>query len=246
MASTGVSLFFANKGYHPNITVHPKCELASWHAHEYVVDLDELHLELRHQLSEAQKHYQGPVDRCQSLSPDFKVGEKAFVKAEHFCTTRPSKKLSDKNYGPYEIIARPGTHSVTLWLPNHLRTVHPVFHLSQLELETLNVIPNRIQPPPPPIEIEDKLEYEISEILDPKIDNWRCCKLLYYVQWEGYQGTDEETLWLPTTKLDHVKELIMDFHIQYPDKPGPLPLWPNSFPLTSLITIQTRTPHVQK
>ena len=29
MASTGVSLFFANKGYHPNITVHPKHELAS-------------------------------------------------------------------------------------------------------------------------------------------------------------------------------------------------------------------------
>ena len=28
MASTRVSLFFANKGYHPNITVHPERELA--------------------------------------------------------------------------------------------------------------------------------------------------------------------------------------------------------------------------
>ena len=28
-ASTRVSLFFANKGYHPNITVHPERELAS-------------------------------------------------------------------------------------------------------------------------------------------------------------------------------------------------------------------------
>ena len=129
VASTGVSPFFANKGYHPNITVHPEHELASQHAHEYVVDLDELHSELRHQLSEAQKHYQGPVDHHRSPSPDFKVGEKAFVKAEHFRTTRPSKKLSDKNYGPYEIIARPGTHSVTLQLPDHLRAVHPVFHL---------------------------------------------------------------------------------------------------------------------
>ena len=63
-ASTGVSPFFANKGYHPNIIVHPKCELASWRAHKYVVDLNELHLELQHQLSEAQKHYQGPAD-CQ-------------------------------------------------------------------------------------------------------------------------------------------------------------------------------------
>jgi len=28
-ATTGVSPFFANKGYHLNITVHPKCDIAS-------------------------------------------------------------------------------------------------------------------------------------------------------------------------------------------------------------------------
>ena len=27
-ATTGVFLFFANKGYHPNITVYPKCNIA--------------------------------------------------------------------------------------------------------------------------------------------------------------------------------------------------------------------------
>ena len=29
-ATTGVSPFFANKGYHPNITVHPECDIASF------------------------------------------------------------------------------------------------------------------------------------------------------------------------------------------------------------------------
>jgi len=61
-ASTGVSPFFANKGYHPNITVHLECELTSQCAHEYVVDLDELHTTLCTQLAEAQKCYQGPTD----------------------------------------------------------------------------------------------------------------------------------------------------------------------------------------
>jgi hypothetical protein len=61
-ASTGTSPFFANKGYHPNITVHPEHELASQCAREFVVDLDELHAELHSQLSAAQKHYQGPTD----------------------------------------------------------------------------------------------------------------------------------------------------------------------------------------
>jgi len=28
--TTSVSSFFANKGYHPNITVHPECDIASF------------------------------------------------------------------------------------------------------------------------------------------------------------------------------------------------------------------------
>ena len=220
-ASTGTSPFFANKGYHPNITVHPERELASQRAREFVVDLDELHTELRTQLAAAQKHYQGPADRRRMPAPDFKVGEQVFVKAENIRTTRPSKKLSEKNLGPYDIIARPGTHSVTLRLPDHLRAIHPVFHVSQLEPATPNQIPNRTQPPPPLIEISGEDEYEIAAILDSKIDNRRRCKLLYFVRWAGYEGTDEENSWLPATELEHAQELLSDFHARYPNKPGP-------------------------
>jgi hypothetical protein len=223
-ASTSTSPFFANKGYHPNITVHPERELALQRAREFVVDLDELHAELHSQLSAAQKCYQGPADRQRTPAPDFKVGEQAFVKAENICTTRPSKKLSEKSLGPFDIIARPGTHSVTLRLPDHLRAIHPVFHISQLEPATPNTIPNRTQPLPPPIEIDGEIEYEITAILDSKIDNRQKCRLLYFVRWAGYEGTDEEHSWLPATELKHAQELLSDFHTQYPRKPGPLPI----------------------
>src|SRR5882757_5715958 len=42
-ATTGVSPFFANKGYHPNIMVYPEHDLASKHAQQFAVDLEELH-----------------------------------------------------------------------------------------------------------------------------------------------------------------------------------------------------------
>ena len=42
-AMTDVSSFFMNKGYHPNITVHPKCDLSLAWAREYLVDLDSLY-----------------------------------------------------------------------------------------------------------------------------------------------------------------------------------------------------------
>ena len=84
-------------------------------------------------------------------------------------------------------------------------------------------IPDRVQPPPPAIMVDDEPKFEISEILNSKINNRRrTCKLLYLVQWMGYEGTDEETSWILATELGHATELVSDFHLAYPGKPGPL------------------------
>src|ERR1700731_3167668 len=91
-----------------------------------------------------------------------------------------------------------------------------------LEPEKPSNIPNRVQPPPPPVVIDGEPEFEISEILDSKIDKRRRpCQLLYLVQWTGYEGTDEETSWIVATELPHVSELVADFHTVYPNNPGP-------------------------
>ena len=138
-------------------------------------------------------------------------------------TTRPSKKLVDKFLGPYEVIAQPGTHSVTLRLLDSLRAVHPVFHVSMLEPTTLNMIPDRVQLPPPPVFVDGEPEFEIAEILDSKVNHQhRGCKLLYLVCWTGYAGTDEETSWILATELGNAPELVSDYHTAYPAKPGPL------------------------
>ena len=71
--------------------------------------------------------------------------------------------------------------------------------------------------------VDNEPEFEISEILDTKIDNRRrTCKLLYLICWMGYEGTDEETSWILASELGHASELVVDFHRPYPAKPGPL------------------------
>ena len=91
-----------------------------------------------------------------------------------------------------------------------------------LEPATRNEIPNRVQPPPPSVEINGDIEYEIAEILDLKIDRRRRhCNLLYLVRWAGYEGTDEETSWMLATELGHASEIVTEFHSAYPAKPGP-------------------------
>ena len=91
-----------------------------------------------------------------------------------------------------------------------------------LEPAMPNEIPNQVNSPPPPIEVQGELEYEIAEVLDSKIDRRHACKLLYYVRWLGYEGTDEEYSWLPANELTHAPNLTSDFHSAYPNKPGPL------------------------
>ena len=221
-ATTSVSPFFANKKYHPNITVHLECNIASSRARDFIVDLDELQSTLKAEISVAQQHYQKSANAWRSLTPDFKVGDKVFVKAQFFQITRPSKKLSEKYLRPYEIISQPGTLLFTLCLPESMHSVHPVFYVSMLEPATSNTFSKRIQPAPTPVIIDREPEYEISWIVDSKIDCRRACKLLYKVIWLEYEDTGDESEWIPAFELTHAADLVSDFHIAYPTKPSPL------------------------
>ena len=221
-ATTGISPFFTNKGYHPKISIHPERELASGKAWEFAINLDELHTALKEQIRTDQSRYQISANAHHAPAPSFPTGSHAFVKALLFHTTQLSRKLMEKYLGPFKVIAQVGMHSFMLQLPDSMRAVHPVFHVSMLEPAHGNVIPECTQLPPPPVEIDNELEYEISEILDSKIDKrWKHCNIVYLVCWTGYKGTDEETSWILGNELGHASKIITDFHRAYPDKPGP-------------------------
>ena len=225
--TTTVTPFYANKGYHPNLTIHPEQELASSHAKEFVTDLNKLHQHLQEHMAVAQLQYQGTADTSRTLAPEFPIGSRDYVKAQFFRTTRQYKRLADKFLGPYEVIAQLGTHSVTRCLPDSLRAIHPMFHVLMLEPATLNAIPDQVQPLPPPVFVDSEPEFEIAKVLDLKIDHWCSkCKLLYLVHWTGYVGTDKEMSWILASELRNAPELISDFHLSYPAKQGPLrQLW---------------------
>jgi hypothetical protein len=118
----------------------------------------------------SQECYQQSADKNWISPPEFKVGDKAFVKAKFLQTTQPSKKLSEKYLGPYNIISQVGPLSWTLPLPTSMHAVHPISHVSMLKPSTPNSVPNHIQPPPPLIMIDEELDYEISKILNFRLD----------------------------------------------------------------------------
>ena len=71
-ATTGISPFYANKGYHPEVAVHPERDLVSSRARQFVTDLDELHQELRKAIASSQAAYQKSADRNRLPPPEFR------------------------------------------------------------------------------------------------------------------------------------------------------------------------------
>jgi hypothetical protein len=79
----------------------------------------------------------------------------------------PSNKLDYKLIGPYTILEQIGSKAYKVDLPSSIR-IHPVFHISLLELAQPRnkPIPGYIQLPLPLIIIDDKEEWEVKEIID--------------------------------------------------------------------------------
>src|SRR5258708_29360077 len=107
-ATTGVSPFFANQGYHPEFTVDLQVETSSAEAQAFMVDLECIQAELKENIAQVQERYWKNVDKHRMEAPELKIGNQAYAKAKSFRTRWPSKKLSEKNLGPYDVIGKPG------------------------------------------------------------------------------------------------------------------------------------------
>src|SRR5258707_10329090 len=86
-SAASISPFFANKGYHLRLMTNLLAPSSSSEAQHYVVDLDQLHSQLKVSIAEAQECYQKAVDHQQMPSPAFRVGNWVYVKVKFFCTT---------------------------------------------------------------------------------------------------------------------------------------------------------------
>jgi hypothetical protein len=137
-ASTGVSPFFTNKGYHPVLDIHPKRDVASTRTREFATNLNELHKHLAESLKHAQERYQEASDNRRIPPPNIQPGDKVFVLSKNIKTTRPTCKLTEPYLSPFEVIDHIGKNSIHLQLPHELCLIHPVFHVLQIELSVPN------------------------------------------------------------------------------------------------------------
>ena len=91
--------------------------------------------------------------------------------------------------------------------------IHPVFHVSLLEPFKSD---GRIQPPPPPIELEGALEYEVEAINKHRTTGHKKPKTSYLVQWKGYGP--EHNSWEPEANVANAPEQLVEYWKRYAEK----------------------------
>ena len=111
---------------------------------------------------------------CGRMAGDINVGDVVLVHRDFLTTAeardQPSHKLRPKWFGPFAVLQTIGTNAYRLYLPSIIRC-HSVFSVAVLrKYQYINSIPDRRQPPPPPItDLDGNTRYMVEKILDDRI-----------------------------------------------------------------------------
>ncbi|KAI2652199.1 Transposon Tf2-9 polyprotein [Labeo rohita] len=170
-------------------------------------------------LQRAVRRTQAQADRRRRPHPPYEPGHWVWLSTRDLRLRLPSKKLSPRYVGPFQIIRQITPVSYRLALPAEYR-ISPTFHVSLLKPagppdgggECLDETgPQRTAP----LIIDGEEAYRVSSLLDSRRRNGR---LQYLVDWEGYGP--EERSWVPAEDILD-PSLTADFHSAHPDRPAP-------------------------
>ncbi|CEL53110.1 Retrotransposable element Tf2 155 kDa protein type 3 OS=Schizosaccharomyces pombe (strain 972 / ATCC 24843) GN=Tf2-11 PE=4 SV=1 [Rhizoctonia solani AG-1 IB] len=128
--------------------------------------------------------------------PEFAPGGKVWLLASNTTSHWPNKKLDHKQYGPFSVLERIGSHTHYLALPGTMM-IHDVFHVSLFTAYKSDAeFKRHFTPPSPVIIAEGEVEYQVDKFVDWAVEDgiWK-----YRVRWKGY--APHEDTWEPAKNL---------------------------------------------
>ena len=216
--TTGLSPFYATYGYHPPLSFRLSSISTVPAAKQCICKLKKIHENLKVMIqlraNEAKRFY----DRHSQQHSNIQVGDQVLLRHDYITTTTPSKKLSPKFLGPFQVTAKISDLVYELRFPKNLR-IHNKFHVLSLEKYNIDTIPSRKQQPPPPIMTSrEEPKWKVQTILNSRLTG-RARRLHYLVAWQGY-GPGHNS-WEPASHLKNAPDIVKWFHSCNPSAPGP-------------------------
>ena len=203
-ASTGVSPFFLEHGYHIqpldlHTTLTPPSARQSpiKQADDIVRKLQDAREWAQSSMATAQQVMEEATNRKRQQAPSFKVGDKVWLNLNNIRTDRPAKKLDAKN-AKFTVLEEVSSHSYRLDTPPG---IHNVFHSQLLRLAGNDPLVSQVQDDSQPLPkiIGNNEEYEVQEILDEKaVRRGRGHQKKFLVKWAGYA----KPTWEPANAIE--------------------------------------------
>jgi hypothetical protein len=163
--NTKISLVYATYKYNPEAyRLVVTSEVDNQVITLQVLDLKAFYEELAADLVFFTKRVVLYYNAYRSIKPILKEGNKIYLIQRNIQTKQPSTKLDHKKLGLFKIKRVIGPVNYKLVLPRTMN-IHPVFHISFLEL----VLPGVLPAPITEIElVNPNAKYEVKEVLDHK------------------------------------------------------------------------------
>ena len=163
----------------------PPTDANKLNADAFATRMEKIQNVLRSHMILAQADHEKHANCHRDTAPQYREGDLVWLDTRNLFTKRLCQKLENCCTGPYLVRKVISTHAVELVLLEDI-CVHPVFHVNLLEPAATNPPhADYIQPPPPPIEIDGEVKWEVNAFVDSRYTR-RAKKLQYQVQWTGY------------------------------------------------------------
>jgi hypothetical protein len=213
-ASTRQTPFMLNTGRNPRLGTEPLRTTKMEAVDSFLKNIQEARKEAAAALQQAADDMARYYDQHRSEAVTYKVGDKVWLDARDLQTERPSKKLDDKRFGPFEVLEIVGPNAYKLRLPTRMK-IHPVFNTVKLRPYKGDPIPDRVtHARPGPVIKGNNPEWEVEYIEDSKL---KYGKLHYLVKWKGFPK--EESTWESADHLKSVPRIVKEFHAKHPFAP---------------------------
>jgi Chromo (CHRromatin Organisation MOdifier) domain len=210
-ASLCMSPFYANYRYNPWMEVEPRQQAKVQSVDDFLQQLKDMQKEAEVALHKACDNMTHWVDWSCMQAPNYKPGDLIWLSTKDLQTQWPSRKLMEKQIGPYPITKIINLNVVKLKLSPSFE-IQPEINITCIQPYKQPTILGQQVTPQPPIKVEGISEYVVEEILDAQL--WQN-KLEFLVKWEGY--TDENNSWEPKTNCRNACDAICDFYHKYPN-----------------------------
>ena len=216
-----MSTFYTYYGFHPQTEWIKELKTQSHTVQLYALWRQTTHLKADKALDLTRESMSKYYNRKAKQQPDIPVGDLVMLNAKSIRRKRPTRQLSPKLYGPFQVMEKRGNQAFKFEISPRWK-IHTIFHECVLVPYRHSNRPGREQLPREPAEIDGDLEWEVERIVKNESITYvrrrrRMQDIRYFIKWAGY--SEDENTWEPPQSLENAQKLVEAFHRENPDMP---------------------------